>query len=207
MRSTVRRTALLAGLALAAAGVTLTPTATAGPPDHGGASVGPRAVEVRGRQIPVDVDAGKYRMEGDLVGDWLYVPQAPPLHDSDTLYVEAGLEVFNGCIDRNHDGLCGDRDVRGELRTAFLYWSSFDLDGNLIRGQCVHPVTGGRGGFAGARGRLDMVDRPVRDGIWTTYRGTIVLNAVPSEGPAPDLTGRGASTDLRASATPQRRGC
>ena len=207
MRSTVRRTALLAGLALAAAGVTLTPTATAGPPDHGGASAGPRAVEVRGRQIPVDVDAGKYRMEGDLVGDWLYVPQAPPLHDSDTLYVEAGLEVFNGCIDRNHDGLCGDRDVRGELRTAFLYWSSFDLDGNLIRGQYVHPVTGGRGGFAGARGRLDMVDRPVRDGIRTTYRGTIVLNAVPSEGPAPDLTGRGASTDLRTSATPQRRGC
>jgi hypothetical protein len=207
MRSTVRRTALLAGLALAVAGGTLTPTATAGPPDHGAASAKPRAVDVRGRQIPVDVDAGKYRMEGDLVGEWLYLPQTPPLHQSDTLYVEAGLEVFTGCIDRNRDRRCGNGDVRGELRTAFLYWSSFDLDGDLIKGQCVHPVTGGRGAFAGARGRLDMVDRPVRNGVRTTYWGTIVLNAVPSEGPAPDLAGAGASTELRTSATPLRRGC
>lgn len=207
MRSRVRRTALLAGLAFAAAGMTLTPTAQAGPPDPGVTSAKPRSVDVRGRQIPVDVSAGKYRMEGDLVGDWLYVPQAPPLHDSDTLFVEAGIEVFNGCIDRNHDGQCGARDVRGELRTAFLYWSSFDLDGNLIRGQCVHPVTGGRGAFVGARGRLDMVDRPVGNGVRTTYRGTIILNAVPSEGPAPASSGSGASTDLRTSATPLRRGC
>ena len=107
----------------------------------------------------------------DLVGDWLYVLRTPPLHSTDTLYVEAGTEVFKGCIDRNHNGRCGAGDVSGELRPAFLYWAYYDLDGNLIKGQCTHPITGGTEAFVGARGLLDMVDWPVGDEVKTTYRG------------------------------------
>jgi hypothetical protein len=62
------------------------------------------------------------------------------------------------------------------MRFAYLYWASFDSDGNLLRGQCVHPVTGGDGSFTGARGVLRMVDRPVGGGeVRTTYRGRVVL--------------------------------
>jgi hypothetical protein len=126
------------------------PAAIAAPGD--GAA---QTVHVRGRQIPVDVASGTYRMRGDLVGRWLYVPQGPPRHDSDTLYAEAGTEVFNGCIDRNRNGKCGPRDYRGEMHVAFIYWASFDLDGNLIKGRCVHPTTGGRGAFTGRTRRLE----------------------------------------------------
>ena len=120
------------------------------------------------------------------------------------MYVEAGTEVFKGCIDRNHNGRCGASDVSGELRLAFLYWAYYDLDGNLIKGQCTHPITGGTEAFVGARGLLDMVDRPVGDEVKTTYRGEIILNAVPSEGPAAAAVG---TTDLRTTAAPNRRAC
>lgn len=207
MIKTARRTAVAAGLVLVATGAAVSTSAVASPP--GAATVGgrPASVHVRGQQIPVDAAAGRYVMQGDLVGDWLYIPRTPPLHSSDTLYVEAGTEVFNGCIDRNRNGRCGPDDTRGELRLAFIYWASYDLHGNLIKGQCVHPVTGGRGSFVGARGRLDMVDRPVGDQVKTTYRGTIVLNAVPTEGPAPAAPNAAGSTTGQRTTAPLRRGC
>lgn len=98
-------------------------------------------------------------------------------------------------------------DHRGELRLAFLYWAYYDLDGNLVKGQCTHPITGGRGAFVGARGLLEMVDRPVGDEVRTTYRGKIILNAVPTEGPAPASSGATGSTDRQAAAGPMRRAC
>lgn len=52
-----------------------------------------------------------------------------------------------------------------------------------------------------------MVDRPVGDEVRTTYRGKIILNAVPSEGPAPVSLGATGSVDLQASAAPMRRAC
>lgn len=207
MNRGTRRTAVVAGLLLAVAGSAVSPAAVAGPTAAQGGGGRPNPVDVRGRQIPVDAAAGTYVMEGDLVGDWLYVPRTPPLHSSDTLYVEAGTEIFRGCIDQNRNGRCGAGDINGELRLAFIYWASFDLDGNLIKGQCVHPVTGGRGGFVGARGRLDMVDRPVGDQVKTTYRGTIILNAVPTEGPAPAVQSAARSVTARQASAPLRRGC
>jgi hypothetical protein len=189
-------------------GAALAPAAAANPTDVAAASGKPQTVDVRGQQVPVDVANGKYVMRGDLVGDWLYVPRTPPLHSSDTMYVEAGTEVFKGCIDQNDNGKCGPADLRGELRLTFLYWAYYDLDGNLIKGQCTHPITGGRGAFVGARGLLDMVDRPVGDEVKTTYRGEIILNAVPSEGPAPaSAATTGSTTDLQTIAMPTRRGC
>lgn len=207
MNKTARRTAVAAGLVLAATGSTVSPSAVAGPSVAEAVGGRAEAAHVRGQQIPVDVAAGKYVMQGDLVGDWLYIPRTPPLHSSDTLYVEAGTEVFTGCIDRNRNGRCGPHDTRGELRLAFIYWASYDLDGNLIKGQCVHPVTGGRGAFVGARGRLDMVDRPVGDQVKTTYRGTIILDAVPTEGPAPAAPNAASSTTGQRTTAPLRRGC
>ena len=146
------------------------------------ASGKPKTVHVRGQQVPVDAANGKYVMRGDLVGDWLYVPRTPPLHSTDTLYVEAGTEVLQG-LHRPRTTTAGAERAtsRGELRLAFLYWAYYDLDGNLIKGQCTHPITGGTEAFVGARGLLDMVDRPVGDEVKTTYRGEIILNAVPSE--------------------------
>jgi hypothetical protein len=185
MKRSVRSLAVLAGLSLGVAGAALAPAAAVGPADGPEPGGKPRTVQVQGEQILIDAANGEYVMRGDLVGDWLYVPRTPPLHTSDTLYVEAGTEVFRGCIDRDRNGRCGSRDYRGEMRLAFLYWASFDANGDLIRGQCVHPITGGRGAFIGARGVLNMVDRPIGDQVRTTYRGEVVLNAVPSEGPAP----------------------
>lgn len=201
----LRKVTVLTGLAVAIACASVAPAAVAGPDDGTGRAGTPRTVHVRGEQIPVDAANGRYVMRGDLVGDWLYVPRTPPLHTSDTLYVEAGTEVFQGCIDRNRDGRCGRRDHRGELHLAFLYWASYDLDGDLVRGQCVHPVTGGSGAFTGARGLLTMVDTPRGEEVRTTYRGTIELGAVPSEGAAPAVpTGTGAAASTTTSA---RSGC
>jgi hypothetical protein len=183
MYSTARKAAGLAGLALLVATASLTP-ATARVTGVADRSDKPRVVHVAGRQLPVDVENGDYKMRGDLIGSWKYIA-LHRLHQADTFYSEAGVEVFRGCIDLRGNGKCDGRDPRGELHFAFLYWASYDAEGGLIKGQCVHPVTGGRKDFAGARGRLDMVDRPAEDKIRTTYRGRIELRAVPGEGNNP----------------------
>jgi hypothetical protein len=219
MKVNVRRSAMLAGLALTLACVGIAPATVAESTttstsvesaDGVAGSTESRTVRVAGRQIPIDLDNGLYEMRGSLVGDWRYIP-TKVLHDTATLYAEAGVEVFDGCIDRRpRDGKCTGRDYRGELHLAFLYWASFDLDGDLIRGQCVHPVTGGKGAFAGARGRLDMVDRPVGDEVRTTYRGRIELNAVPTEGDAvtpSESSTTGTAADQKTSVASGRRAC
>ncbi len=217
MNSTIRRAALFAGLSLTIAGVGIIPAAVASQTDgHGDDSGGSQNVRVFGQQIPVDIDNGLYEMRGSLIGDWHYIPREVLHNDPDrpTLYVESGVEVFAGCIDRRpRDGECTDRDSQGELHFAFLYWASFDLSGDLIKGQCVHPITGGRGDFAGARGLLRMVDRPAGDEVKTTYRGRIELNAVPTEGEAdtPTASAEAESTVQRVAAatsgTPGQKAC
>jgi hypothetical protein len=220
MKTSARRIAVLAAIALTTTGVGAVPATVAQTAGTRASTIqtesgsvrseGRRTVRVAGRQIPVDLDNGLYEMRGSLVGDWQYIPREV-LHDQPTLYAEAGVEVFTGCIDRRpRDGRCTRRDRRGELHLAFLYWASFDANGDLIRGQCVHPVTGGRGAFAGARGRLDMVDTPVGDEVRTTYRGRITLNAVPAEGDAetPLPSSEAATTATqKTSAHTDRRAC
>lgn len=220
MKTTTRRTAILVGLALTIAGAGNAPPTVAmsadGPAtvatsaDGAARSGNSRTVHVAGRQIPVDTDEGLYEMRGSLVGDWHYIPREV-LHDKPTLYVESGVEVFNGCIDRHpRDGKCTSRDHRGEMHLAFLYWASFDRGGDLIKGRCVHPITGGKGAFAGARGLLRMVDKPVRDQVKTTYRGRIVLNAVPTEGDADTpsaSSSAGTAADQKTSMMSGRRAC
>ena len=101
MRSMVRRAAMLTALALAVACAGLAPAAIANPADRSEQAVAPETVQVSGEQVPVEADTGKYIMRGDLVGKWQYIPQERPLHDVPTLYVEAGKEIFKGCIDRS----------------------------------------------------------------------------------------------------------
>jgi hypothetical protein len=220
MKMTARSAAILAGLALTVAGAGIAPATVAQSADvaatvaqSANGAVGAarhHPVDVAGRQIPVDLDNGLYEMRGSLVGDWHYIPKEV-LHNTPRFYAEAGVEVFNGCIDhRPRDGRCTRRDYRGELHFAFLYWASFDRNGNLIKGQCVHPITGGRGDFAGARGKLRMFDTPVGARVKTTYRGRIVLNAVPAEGnadtPSPSSTA-GTAADQMTSTASARRAC
>jgi hypothetical protein len=220
MKTTARNSAILAGLTLTIVCAGIAPATVAKSPDApatvanaaaGAARTGERqTVHVAGRQIPVDLDTGLYTMRGSLLGDWRYIPKKV-LHSKPTLYAEAGVEVFNGCIDlRPRDAKCTRHDYRGELHLAFLYWASYDLNGNLIRGRCVHPVTGGKGAFAGARGLLRMADTPVGDQVRTTYRGRIVLNAVPTEGdaktPLPSSTA-GAPPNETTQVASGRRAC
>ena len=109
MKTTTRRTAILVGIALTAACVGIAPATLAKSADapatvatsaDGPARSGqPHTVRVAGRQIPVDLANGLYKMRGSLVGNWQYIAKEV-LTNKPTLYAEAGVEVFNGCIDR-----------------------------------------------------------------------------------------------------------
>ena len=206
MKTPARRVAVIAGLAMTVSSVGLAPSAVADPPGGTHPPSKPHTIHVSGQQIPTDSPT-MWEMEGDLVGEWVSYTRTPNLHNAPTLYSEAGVEIFSGCIDRNGNGKCGNRDYRGEMYAVYLSWASFDLEGNLIKGQCIHPVTGGTGDFVGARGVITMVDTPVGDKVFTKYRGDVVLNAVPSEGPSPRPETTVSSALAKASSDTPRTGC
>jgi hypothetical protein len=160
--------------------------------------------QVRGTQVPVNPDNGRYELRGDLVGKWLVV-SGKILHNSSTLFIVSGKERFKGCLDRDRDTRCEGGEPSGAMRFAYLYWASFDSEGTLIRGKCVHPVTGGNGAFAGTRGVLRMYDRPVAGGeVRTTYRGRLVLPGREMKtSPAPQTLDASAARLLR----PRRLAC
>ena len=172
----------IAGLGAAVTGAgLLAPSAVAKPTEQ--PSSQQRTVQVQGRQMPVAVANGEWAMRGDLVGSWVAVPRSPELYSSPTLYVDAGTVVFTGCIDRNRNGRCGERDVNGVMYAAYIAWAGFDENGDLIKGQCVHPITGGTGAFVGARGLVTMVDTPVGNKIKTVYRRTIARTPYRTSAP------------------------
>ena len=72
------------------------------------------------------------------------------------------------------------------MRLGFNYtlWKQYDPDfGWLIKGKCLHAITGGSGDFTGARGVLLMYRGPVGRGeeANSIYKGEIALNAIPNE--------------------------
>jgi hypothetical protein len=209
MKKTARRLAVLAGLAVTIVGSSVAPSVVATADDGRDRESGPRTVHVSGEQFPVPGTVN-YTMAGALVGDWLVNARKPSLHSATTLYAEAGTERFIGCIDSNRDGDCNDRrDRNGEMTTVYLYWASFKADGTtLIKGQCVHPITGGTGAFRGSRGVIHMFDRLVDGEVKTIYRGDIVLNAV-DEPPAPPAVPLVQNSALERAAAPagERSGC
>jgi hypothetical protein len=134
------------------------------------ASAQAKVVSVSGTQTVVDEEAGTYRMEGDLVGGWK-ITSFKELATS-PLYQAKGTEAFRGCIDRGHDGSCTG-DPSGKLRLRFRYWALFASDESLRAGACWHPIVGGSGAFAGARGAFQMLDAPTATGVETHYVGRI----------------------------------
>ena len=206
MRTNLQRGWVVAGVATLQAGTwsALPSAGETGSAAEDASASAREVVHVSGRQIPIDVNNGVYTMRGDLRGKWTVVTDKT-LHHSPTLIIESGTERFQGCLDRGHDHSCQSGEPSGDLRFAFLYWASFDKQGNLIRGQCVHPVYGGTGAFAGARGVVRMFDHPVGGGVRTTYLGTLVLRGTGGAAAAasPALVDPAA----RASDAPTRVAC
>ena len=134
------------------------------------ASAQAKVISVSGTQTVVDEDAGTFRMHGDLVGGWR-ITSFKELATS-PLYQAKGTEAFRGCIDRGHDGGCAG-DPSGRLRLRFRYWALFGTGDALRAGACWHPIVGGTGAFAGARGSIQMLDAPTETGVETTYVGRI----------------------------------
>jgi hypothetical protein len=69
----------------------------------------------------------------------------------------------------------------------------------------VHPVYGGTGAFAGARGVVRMFDQPVGGGVRTTYLGTLVLQG--TGGRAAAASPAVVAPASRASAASTRLAC
>ncbi len=161
------------------------------------APAGAATVPLSGTQTVVDENAGTFKMHGSLVGDWAIttfdvLDTAPLLHAK-------GTERFSGCLDRGRDGSCKG-DPSGTMRFTIDYSALFDPAGsqNLVWGACLHPVMGGTGAFAGARGVLVMADTPTANGVSTSYIGNLTF--------AGDK-GQSRSGRARASAASAPRSC
>jgi hypothetical protein len=163
------------------------------------------AVQVRGTQTPVDEANGLYRMHSapgrvGLVGDWAFTSYTE-VHRSPSLVVAKGTEAFDGCLDTSRDSRCQPTEPTGHLYLDYTLWLRFDpATGAFLEGRCVHPITGGDRGLAGAGGLLTMHDVPIDGSVRTTYRGTLVL-AAANANPSAHAT----SASARASAPPH--GC
>jgi hypothetical protein len=178
-RSAWRRTVVLTALAAAGTAVTIAPASPAG------ATTG-TAVQVRGTQTPVDEAQGLYRMHSaphhtGLVGDWVFTSYTV-VDQSLSLIVAVGTEAFAGCLDScldtSRDDQCQPTEPAGALTFSYTAWLRFNpATGDFLSGRCVHPITSGDGGFAGASGLLTMLTVPIGDAMRTTYRGTVVLAA------------------------------
>lgn len=164
----------------------------------------PKTYHVYGTQTVVDEDAGTYLMHGSLVGTWA-ITSYVPAYESDTLVVAEGTERFAGCIDQNHNGTCQRWERHGRIRFSYTAWANFDgTTGAYLGGGCVHPVTGGGGGFAGATGTLLMKDSVHGQTVTTTYRGELRLG---SGAPAPAAQSAGSSATTAAVGRSHRSTC
>lgn len=144
--------------------------------------------QVRGRQFPVDTKQGKHSMLGDLIGSWT-VRSAPgsagyAIPETPWTRVQTGQERFVGCLDRNYSRRCDTGEPSGALGFNYALWMQYDPDlGWMVKGKCLHLVTGGSGDFTGARGVLLMYPGPAGRGeqVNSIYKGEIAPNAIPNE--------------------------
>jgi hypothetical protein len=139
------------------------------------AADGSTPMVVNGTQTVVDETKGRYAMAGDLLGSWNVTAFTPHYQGPDGLIVASGKELFNGCRDADRSGACEASEPAGTIRFSFVYWATFNPKTQaLVRGRCVHPVLGGTGAFAGIKGVLHMNDVPTKNGVHTTYTGTLL---------------------------------
>jgi len=204
MTSAIHRTAFIAAIVCAAAAI------GAGPADAG-AGHPPRTVHVQGTQQAVNGSFDFFTVRSNagrpgLVGDWAITDRFSQVFKS-PFFFETGAERFAGCLDLNGDNACRNEPT-GTMTFNYAAWVKFDPAllpdvFSELAGGCVHPVTGGSGAFAGARGLLTMRDRPVDGTIETTYRGTVTLasraNAVAAQGmPAAPEVGAAVNAEAMA---------
>ena len=148
-----------------------------------GSAVNP--VKIKGTQTVVNEKKGIYDMHGSLVGRWT-MTGFTPRYESSTEFAASGTERFEGCHDSDASSVCDAGEPSGTMRFTFMYWATLDpRSGKLVKGQCVHPVTGGTGAFAKAKGLIIMHDRPTAKGIRTTYAGTLEYASAKSALAAP----------------------
>jgi hypothetical protein len=145
---------------------------------------------VAGKSKAIDGDAATSKMTGGLRGLWTTtsfeeVALTP-------YYQGKGTESFTGCIDRRRDRSCAG-DPSGTLTLEFTFWGLFASadPASEVWGACWHPVVGGTGAFAGARGVVMFVDSPTSAGLSTRYIGSLTLQG-------------GKPRSARASAAPPR---
>lgn len=147
------------------------------------AAVSANAIPVAGHQKVVNEKAGKYKMKGDLIGKWKLTTFR--IVDTKPVLRIKGTEKFNGCLDTSGDRSC-EGEPTGVMYFKFRYWAQFDDDGQILLGACAHPVTGGKGAFAGATGFLAMFDTPLNKPPFfkTRYEGEINLAGSARPGPS-----------------------
>ena len=133
-------------------------------------------VKVKGTQTVIDEKKGKYEMHGSLVGKWNTTAFRIDYQGADGEFVGSGKEIFSGCHDADANGTCDAGEATGTLRFSFVYWANYNPKTQaLVRGECVHPVIGGTGGFKNVKGIIHMVDRPVGKDVKTSYSGSLAF--------------------------------
>ena len=142
-----------------------------------GVAAGAQApVKIKGTQTVIDEAKGKFEMHGSLVGKWNTTAFKINYQGTDGEFVGSGREIFSGCHDADATGTCDAGEPTGTLRFTFVYWANYNPKTKaLVRGECVHPVTGGTGGFKNVKGIIHMVDRPVGKEVKTTYSGSLLF--------------------------------
>ena len=158
----------LGGLVIMVTAVALTAVAASVPRDQLDGADGAGYADDRGRAEGPVRDA---RQPGRrLEHDGLHAE----LRGADGQVVGSGKETFAGCHDTDRNGTCDAGEPKGTLRFSFVYWATYKPGTKtLVKGQCVHPVVGGTGAFAKAKGVIHMTDRPSKGGVLTTYTGTL----------------------------------
>ena len=193
MRMVGRLTFMAAACAAALATVSLAAAAEA-----------PKPLVLKGKQTVVDEQKGIYKMTGSLVGDWNITAFKMEYGDTDGRFVGSGKELFKGCYDTDRSGVCDAGEPSGTLRFTFVYWANYKPGTEtLIKGRCIHPVAGGTGGFAKAKGVIEMVDVPTPSGVRTTYSGALTVPGISTASTAAPSAGRQLASTSRAA----RAGC
>ena len=133
-------------------------------------------VTVKGTQTVVNESKGKYTVQGDLLGTWNITAFTTHYQGSEGQFVGSGKELFAGCRDVDRSGACDTGEPKGTIRFTFIYWATLDPKTQaLVKGQCVHPVLGGTGAFAGVKGIIHMTDSPTPSGVRTTLHGHVAV--------------------------------
>ena len=152
---------------------------------------------MKGAQTVVDQQKGMFRMTGSLVGDWNTTAFKVEYGDTDGRFVGSGKELFKGCYDTDRSGVCDTGEPSGTLPLfTFIYWATYKPGTEtLVKGQCIHPVVGGAGDFAKAKGVIHMVDTPTMSGVRaTTYAGALTVPGISTASTEPSAERQLASS-------------